>query len=542
MKRLLVILFLIPSLAFGAYTEFYCDAASGDNLNAGTGGTNDYTTAGGNWTNSTRVFTVTDGTNPSTKIAANDFCSVYVTSGATVATFVGRVQSVQNATNGTVTFTTAFMGANPSNGTGTMTLKHGGFWKGPNAGTAFPLDRANVSTAMDTNSDQVRINLKNGTSYSISSGISTSTLNNVTVQGYSSSAGDGGRAVIDGSTNSITLVSDTSIESTWADIIFASSATTGSVNNYVMGGSGQTAIRIVSHGARVSGIATTGQGPTLIECEAYSNNTSNTSNRGGIDVFSGVVYASLLRCYSHDNTGSNNSGFTFNNGAVVGGALLVTQCIADSNGLHGFVNVGGTSTNSGAKAFINCDAYNNGTDGLKIVADTIASRYWIENCNFIKNGGKGINNVATGQFVQGYVFNCGYGSGTQANGGANVLGALVESGAITYASGVTPWNAPTTGDFSNVLAAAQGVGRGFFTETDGTNTGTVGHPDIGAAQAQIGCTFPTPTATATATPTSTATATPTATATATFTPTSTPTATATATPTAPIEASYGFSQ
>ncbi len=35
MKRLIVILFLIPSLAFGAFTEFYCDTTNGNNLNGG---------------------------------------------------------------------------------------------------------------------------------------------------------------------------------------------------------------------------------------------------------------------------------------------------------------------------------------------------------------------------------------------------------------------------------------------------------------------------------------------------------------------------
>lgn len=538
MKRLLVILFLIPSLAFGAYTEFYCDAASGDNLNAGTGGTNDYTTAGGNWTNSTRVFTVTDGTNPSTKIAANDFCSVYVTSGATVATFVGRVQSVQNATNGTVTFTTAFMGANPSNGTGTMTLKHGGFWKGPNAAVAFPLDRAQIASARDTGNDQVRINLKSGTSYSISSGISTSSAANITVQGYTTNPGDGGKATIDGSTNAISLWISAESNLTVADLIFVSSATTGSGSNLLLNGGQSRAVRVVSHGARNVGIGTNGGANTeFIECEAYDNNKGNNTLSGGFWMHD-LQTVRLFRCYSHDNTGSNNNGFYFD---TTSQGAMVVDCIADSNGLNGFYKA---AVGVGIYHFQNCDAYNNGGDGIKLDADTGSTLVWIENCNFIKNTGKGINNAATtSQFVQGFVYNCGYGSGTQVNGGGDAtLVGLQESGKITYASNVTPYSAPTTGNFSNVLSAAQGTGRGHFEENDGTNTGTVGYPDIGAAQAQIGCTFPTPTATATATPTSTATATPTATATATFTPTSTPTATATATPTAPIEASYGFSQ
>lgn len=461
-----------------AYTEFYCDAANGSNLNAGTGGTNDYTTSGGNWTNTTRVFTVTDSTNPSTYIAVNDFCSVYVTSGATVATFVGRVSSVQNATNGTVTFSTAFMGNNPSNGTGTMTLKHGGFWKGPNAAVAFPFDRASIANALDSSSDAVRINLKNGTSYSITSGIISTGLTNVTVQGYTANAGDGGKATIDGSTNAIILWSTSSTSVTFADLIFVSSATTGTNDNLVLNGSYQRAIRIVSHGARNAGIKLDSASAyvSLIECEAYGNNTANSSNIGGFQI-GDTGRPVLTRCYSHDNTGSNASGFY----VVAPNGLAFNQCIADSNGASGFNIAAG---NPGTYIFLNCDSYNNGGDGIRIAAFTQVNLQWIENCNLIKNTGKGINNLAsTSQFTHGFVYNCGYGSGTQVNGGGDAtLGALVESGKVTYASGVTPYNAPTTGDFSNILAAAQGVGRGHFEENDGTNTGTVGYPDIGAAQ------------------------------------------------------------
>lgn len=463
-----------------AFTEFYCDAATGDNLNAGTGGTNDYTTAGGNWNGTTRVFTVTDGTNPSTKIAVDDFCSVYVTSGATVATYVARVTVVQNANNGTVTFSTsAFMGAVPSNGTGTMTLKHGGFWKGPNAGVAFPLDRAGVGAANNTSNNPVRINFKNTQSYSISSGISVSGLTGVTIQGYSSTAGDGGKATIDGSTNAITLLTDSSNYDVWADLILSSSATSGAVNNFVLAGAAQRAIRVVSHGARVSGIATTGGSTagatTLIECETYGNNTSNTANRGGIDVFSGGQ-VNLLRCFSHDNTGSNN------NGATAGPSAAFVQCIFSGNGKHGVLQTG--SNANIIFVYENCDFYNNGGDGINIGgATTNACFVWVENSNFIKNTGQGINNTVTSNLMSGLVLNCGYGSGTQANGGGDAtLGALVESGKITYASGVTPYSAPTTGNFTINLAAARNAGRGRWEENDGTNTGTIGYPDIGAAQ------------------------------------------------------------
>ncbi len=139
--------------------------------------------------------------------------------------------------------------------------------------------------------------------------------------------------------------------------------------------------------------------------------------------------------------------------------------------------VGGNS--GGGILFSGCDIYNNGSDGINIVSSG-TEIIWIENCNLIKNTGAGINNTATTNF--GYVYNNGYGAGTQANGSADTLGPFIASGAVTYASNVTPWVDPANGDFRISLAAAESAGRGVFTETAASYTGTIGYPDIGAAQ------------------------------------------------------------
>src|SRR5262249_22667007 len=152
-----------------------------------------------------------------------------------------------------------------------------------------------------------------------------------------------------------------------------------------------------------------------------------------------------------------------------------------------------SSTPIGLNRVANSDFYNNSSDAIKIIASN-KDCYWIENNNFIKNTGAGVNNVST--VNAGYVYNCGYGSGTQVNG-SDTLNNFNQSGTVTYASGVTPWVDPANGDFSINLAAAQGAGRGKFTETDSNLSApnTIGYPDIAAAQAQIGTAFPTPTAT-----------------------------------------------
>jgi len=79
-----------------------------------------------------------------------------------------------------------------------------------------------------------------------------------------------------------------------------------------------------------------------------------------------------------------------------------------------------------------------------------------------------------------------FGAGTQANtsGDVNPGGNVVQVNSAFYASNVTPWVDPANGDFRINLAAAKDAGRGNFTQTAASYAGTVGYPDIGAAQHQ----------------------------------------------------------
>ncbi len=141
----------------------------------------------------------------------------------------------------------------------------------------------------------------------------------------------------------------------------------------------------------------------------------------------------------------------------------------------------GVGTATGTQLIsVNCEYYNN-VDGIKLAPTTLGNFAYMVNNNFIKNSGKGINNTVTKQ--SGIIYNNGRGAGTQANGSADTLGSILDTSTdITYVANATPWNAPTTGDFRIVLAGAKNAGRSHFEETDGTNTGTVGFPDIGAAE------------------------------------------------------------
>ncbi len=175
----------------------------------------------------------------------------------------------------------------------------------------------------------------------------------------------------------------------------------------------------------------------------------------------GVIFC--YNCYSHDHTtGTKCHGFL----TFTGSAMALVNCIAESNGGSGVI----TTSAGQALACINCNFYNNTGDGINLATTASSAFVVLINNNFLLNAGKGVNATVVTQ--SGILYNNGRGAGTQANGAVDALQSIVNTSTdITYATNVTPWNAPTTGDFRTTLAAAKGVGRGAFTETDGTNAG-----------------------------------------------------------------------
>ncbi len=546
----------MPSLAFATFTEFYCQSG-GSNLNAGstTSNTAAYTSTNGNWNGSTS-FTPTDGSTPASSVNVGDFASVYLDA-ATAAVFIVRVTAVAAGVNGAITVSiTAKAGAAPASGATGRSIKVGGAWIGPTGAVQTPFNLSTFAAATDSTRNRPRINLKNGSSYLPTTTLALNQSTSVTIQGYTTTPGDGGKAIIDFSTNAFG-VSGNSSNIVLSDLIVTTTASSGTTDLITLSGQAVALVRVVMHGAQQNGVTFSGTGAVAIECEAYGNNLSNAVGAGG---FAGNGTFAAYYCISHDNTGSNSAGFAINS---VANALTGTldHCISDTNGGKGMSLIG---IGTGVFLITNNDFYNNTSDGIGVtgVTSTGQATLYIRNNNFIKNGGKGINVVtgAGGNTISGLIDNNGYGAGTQANGGADVISSLVDSGtSVTYGSNLTPWVDPANGNFSNNLAASQGAGRGAFTETAASYAGTVGYPDISAAEAIPGCTFPTPTATPTATATATATFTPTATATASFTPcaptpaatatatptntptpTATPSVTSTPTPTPPIETSYGY--
>lgn len=452
-----------------AFTELYC-RTDGSNLNAGSvdSATAAFTYASGSWVASTGVFTVASGNPQTDGVVVGDFASVYP-NGSTLAVFIGRVTAVSSTTI-TVSLT-AKSGTAPTNGTNSRTLKIGGAWAGPSAAIDFPFDFVQ-NTQTNSAGDRPRVNIKNGT-YTITAVIAAGTVQNgIVFQGFTTTPGDGGKPTIDGNVGgvpSIVLITVSGVDITLRDFIFKGGGITGSSTGVSITGVRNLLHRIVVWNCRGTGIDITGGNATILECESYSNNVSNGTLAG----FSSSIQCAFIRCISHDNTGSSNSGFRI----TATTQITFRECIIDSNGLHG---ISISSANIVCNV-LNCDIYNNGANGINVGATSTATLI-IENTNFIKNVGYGVER--TNGRLSGLITNCGFGSGTMANGSGklNSTQELVELNTVDYAADITPWNDPDNGDFDISLNAAKDTGRGSFTQTQAGYSGTVGYNDIGAAK------------------------------------------------------------
>jgi hypothetical protein len=478
MKRLIALLLLVPFAASAAFTEFYVQTTA-NNLNSGSTTSDSATYTGVGDSDGTSVFTPSDGSTPASSVNVGDWASVYVTSGATVATFVGRVTVVAAGVNGAITVSTAAKaGAFPASSAGahTISCKVGGAWAGPSGAVGFPFGFA-AGTLTNASSDVTCVNIKGGTTYSITAGMTQSAADNLTVMmfsGYTGSVRDGGRAKIDGGTTgaSYALLTVTGKNATYQDLEFQNNGATGNqplVNSST--GSEDLFYRCVFHDSMGNGITVNGV-CTVNQCEAYACDKSNTADFGGFVLQSSG--ADAINCISHHNQTNNAAGFKMD------GGIHLINCVSFANGY------GVRSTADVLQSIINCDFYANTNAGIHLnsgASDPLV--VLIRNCNLLKNGTWGIQ-FGNGAFRNGLIQNCGFGTGTQANGSGDIstqAGFLV-SGTVNYASGVTPWVAPSTGDFRITLATAKNAGIGSYlqTYTGSTWTGTIGYPDIGAAQ------------------------------------------------------------
>lgn len=469
MMRALLLLSLWVSLSRAAFTEFYCDAATGSNINAGDNKT--VTTAtNGDWGNAlANRFTAASGT-PFSAVAVGDWASVY-TDGATVGVYVARVTAVNAGGASLDLSSTAKSGTAPTTAATGRSCTVGGKWKGPNGASAFPVGFVQ-STMMNASSHPVRINFKSGTTYAITAGMSTTNAGPIFWQGYTTTPGDLGKATIDGGTSgaSYTLLTANVVNHSWTDFIFANNGATGAADGIVNSAAENVYNRVVVHDIRRTGIGATTGIQSYCEVEAYACNKSNTSSACGMYIL--ISGTAAIRCHSHDHTAGANA-----NGLKVDGGIVVFRCISESN-----TGNGSFSTGDVTQTQYQSEYYNNSLSGM-LLSNSANMLFNIQNCNYFKNGRWAVENGATFAY-NGIRYNAAFGTGSQANtlGDIEDMEGMEVVGTINHASGVTPWVDPANGDFRINLAAAKGAGRGRFTQTSSGYSGTISYPDVGAAQ------------------------------------------------------------
>jgi hypothetical protein len=302
-------------------------------------------------------------------------------------------------------------------------------------------------------------------------------------QPYTSTPGDGGKAIVEGPTTGPSFVFwNMGNQIILEDFEFRhNGATSFAVGLAVLGNS--IIRRVVVHDVRGSGFELLGPGDVMIEDEAYNCNQDNNAGEGGFKSTTGNPEL-FLRCIAHDN---NNFGFKL----IQGNYTMF--CVSESNTGNGFQQAIGAIVPS---VLLHNEAYNNGGDGLLGVTAASSGGAWlIENCNFVKNAGWGIDAMDNPTYrpMSGFFDNLGFGSGTMANGSGtttNLSKIVVNEGPgaanVTYTANTTPWVNPANGDFRINNTQSLGTGYGYFYETAPSYTGTLGFPDLGAAQANNG--------------------------------------------------------
>lgn len=485
-------------------TQAFFVQSGGNNMNGGSSSNNSaaYTSTNGGWNSGTLIFTPGDGSTPSGSVNVGDYASVYNDGTTGTPVFIGRVTAVGAGVNGTITISsTNNMGTAPTTSGTARSIKVGGAWAGPSGSITFPLlPLTGFANCKDGSGNMPCINFQCSGTGAIDAAMTATVTNNITgpymMRGYKASVGDGDPATngdtqanqvnykyrVDGSTNAIVLLTISAASVYMKDFQFSNNGTTSSNNGVTITGAGTSLERVVVHDVRGNGISVGGGGNVCIECEAYSCNGSNTANFGGFQWSAGVSNQIFNNCTSHHNTGSNSCGWA-SSGSSGNGVILV-NCEADDNGAHGLFEV---TTNTAHLSCIDCGFDNNGADGIRLGRQGGGGSVTIENCNFEGNGqstgtGYAINRTDS-QLYRITVNNprtwnnkTGTFNGT---GIADIIGAVTGS--------ATAYNSASGGDFrllGSDAASAKNAGRGYFTQTKASYSGTQGYPDIAAAQHQ----------------------------------------------------------
>jgi hypothetical protein len=459
-----------------AFQEFYVET-TGSNLNGGsTPGPAKLVLTGRDW-DGTSLLTCQDGDDLS-GIAVGDFASILVDGASGDTPFIARVTAIDNTAPGksiTVS-TTARCGTPPTSGTGTRTIRVGGAWAGPNGSSGFPFSFL-TGAAVDASSNFPRANIRSGTDYTITAGITRNVAGPVVFQGYTTTPGDGGKATIRNThTSSITMIllSSAGVLTRLADLILdgGGAALTGANSGVSVAAARCSLSRITvrnqnGYGFRLQNNAAY-PGILVTECEVHTlgvNGYGYWAEGIGLTVFN--------RCIAH--------GVAF--GYVLSGSGMATRCIADRCTSIGYDLTGDVAI------LQHCEAHNTqGTGhGFRSSVGSTNRSHFLENCNAVLNAGNGLH--VTGASAASCIIlvrNCGhYGNSAGWVGGTTT--GILELGTIAYSS--TPYTnagtsaAPRAGNFCLTGQALQ-AGRIAFQQDPTVYSSAIGTcaVDLGAAE------------------------------------------------------------
>lgn len=318
----------------------------------------------------------------------------------------------------------------------------------------------------------MRLNINDdGTAYSIGTAQTIATAGPWIIQGYTTTAGDGGRPTLDFSTNAVDGVTISGAQGILRDIVIKSTATTGYNDGLRLTGSNILVERVTCYGWRETGLEIAAYA-ICVECEAYDCNKAGTALKGGFTIAS--QQGICIRCASHDINTSDTDGHGF----FIGNAqAILIRCIADTCGGMGFF----LGNRNSLCVLDHCDAYSCNQGGVVSNSNTYTPNTLAINCNSVSSsGGYGFQTVQAGSIMLiEDSWDYGNSSGRTSNAGAMVD----ESSSSTY--GAAPYVDAANGDFT--LHATNGAGgrntaRAQFEQSQGYSGSTLPKLDIGASR------------------------------------------------------------
>lgn len=457
------------------YTEFQC-SSGGSNFNAGTlNGSGQlasinptFTYTGGVWSSGNNRFQKV-GINPLTDgVLPGQFASLYVTTGTYPATrYIARITGVFSSGIG-LSPTIRYTGPGPFlASTGDITCNIGGAWEGPSGTSLFPFSLIG-GALVNTDTNIVRINMRNDKNYGVTTGIVSAAAGPLVIAGYSNTYGDSGVATISGyplssNTNSYALFTSSTANRDISNLRFINNGRFLTLSSVILGGGGQVVRNCIVSGAAGNGFDSAATSTTFERCVAVDCNRSNTATKGG---FFGSV-ATFKNCISYAHkSGVNCHGFC--------NTLVADNCIAAFCSGNGFLLIT-------AENLSNCDSFRNAQHGYQLTTNN-----FLKNCNAIQNSKFGVYGAAQ---VLAELYNCGFGSGTYYNVSGTIgyistavrLQSIVtEFNTIIYPSSVSPYVSGDIGNFTMNIPLIIQSGSNVFIAAAPEFSGTIGHMGVGA--------------------------------------------------------------